>query len=110
MESHIVEVVGHPLVHGGGWFEEVVREVLFAPIEEIGDRGRETGVGSRVRAGFAEGLTQGLEEVAEGGPGEGRDGGVDVGGFAFGAGPGEVEVVLGEGFVDGLEDVGHFEL
>jgi len=33
--GHSVEVAGHPLVHGGRRFEEVVGEVGFAPKQEV---------------------------------------------------------------------------
>ena len=46
--GHAVELVGHPLVHVGGGFEEVVGEECFAPVER---EGQESGDRSRRAAG-----------------------------------------------------------
>ena len=101
--DHVVQVLGHPLVHGGGWLLEVVGEVGFAPSQETWDRSQGAGVRCQGVGLFPveEGLAEGLDEVAEVAPGE-----VGVGesvGF-FGDDPGVVVGVGGEGVFDDLED------
>ncbi len=100
MGGHIVEMVGHPLVHGGWWFEEVVGDVLFAPGKEVGWSGvlligrRSAGQAHAamvVLVGFDEGFADAFDEGEEGGVAE----------------VGEVEGEEGGLVVEGLSGVGH---